>query len=179
MSITSIDHALKGLVRTGRIIIARYREDCPRSKRPRISIAHAGRAWAAELLAARQGVQHSVDGMFKCIPFKGKAAFWRILGLRLILCVFLFQALICKHIMQWIDTPASRWCKLYFWFLTYVSSSCCCIKTIGLISIRFTGIDQLHITYKSTKIYTDWMSASSWFLCLKNWPLFLHAHTCR
>ena len=44
MSITIIDHALKGLVRTGRVIIARYREDWPQSERPRISIAHSGRA---------------------------------------------------------------------------------------------------------------------------------------
>ena len=45
MSITIIDHALKGLVRAGRVIIARYREDWPWSERPRyISIAHSGRA---------------------------------------------------------------------------------------------------------------------------------------
>ena len=72
MSITIIDHALKGLVRTGRVIIARYREDWPRSERPRISIATQP---VSELLAARQGFQHSVDGLFKCIPFTCKAAF--------------------------------------------------------------------------------------------------------
>ena len=44
MSITVIDHALKGLVRTGVVIIARYPEDWPRSERPRISIAHPDRA---------------------------------------------------------------------------------------------------------------------------------------
>ena len=42
MSCTIIDHALKSLERTGRVIIARYREDCLRSERPRISIAHPG-----------------------------------------------------------------------------------------------------------------------------------------
>ena len=60
-----------------------------------------------ELLATPQGVQQSADGLFKCIPFNGKAASWRILGLQLLLRVF-FHALICKHIMQWINTPASR-----------------------------------------------------------------------
>ena len=44
MSITIIDHALKGLVGTGRVITVRYREDWPRSERPRTSIAHSGRA---------------------------------------------------------------------------------------------------------------------------------------
>ena len=42
MSTTIIARALKGLVRTGRVIIARYREDCPRSERPRIDIVHPG-----------------------------------------------------------------------------------------------------------------------------------------
>ena len=40
-------------------------------------------------------------------------------------------------------------------------------KTVGLISIQFTEVDQLHILYASTKIYANWMSASSWLLCLK------------
>ena len=47
MSCPIIDHALKRLVKTGRVIIARYREDCPSSERPRISISQPGRTWAA------------------------------------------------------------------------------------------------------------------------------------
>ena len=46
--------------------------------------------------------------------------------------------------MQWIDAPASRERKLDFQFLTYASSSICCIKTGGMIAIRFRGIDHLH-----------------------------------
>ena len=126
-----------------------------------------------ELLAAQQSVQHSVDGMFKWIPFNDDDAFFSIF--RFVIkstCVFFFsQTLICflsrKHIMQWINAPASRERKLGFQFLIYVSTSICCIKTVGLISIRFTGIDQLHIPYTSTKVYANWMSASSWLLCLK------------
>ena len=52
--------------------------------------------------------------------------------------------------------------------LCYVSSSICCIKTFGLISVQFTGIEQLHIPYTFTKICANWMSASYWFLCLKS-----------
>ena len=33
------------------------------------------------LIAARQSVQHTVDGMFKCISFNGNAASWQSLGL--------------------------------------------------------------------------------------------------
>ena len=77
-----------------------------------------------------------------------------------------------KNIIRWINAPASRVRKFDFQFLTYVSSCACCIKQVGLISMRFTGIDQLHIPDASTKIYTNWMSASSWFLCLKNGHYF-------
>ena len=65
--------------------------------------------------------------------------------------------------MQWINAPAARERELDFQFLTNVSSSTCCIKTVGLISIRFQGIDQLHIPDTFTKIYTNWMSAQIWF----------------
>ena len=78
-----------------------------------------------------------------------------------------------KHIMQCINAPASRDSKLDFQLLTYVSSSHCSTKTVGLISIRFTGIDHLHTLY-TPKTYANWMSAWSWFLCLKR-PLLLHA----
>ena len=43
--------------------------------------------------------------------------------------------------MQWINAPAYTWFSLSY--LTH--SSIWCIKTVGLISIRFTGIIQLHI----------------------------------
>ena len=46
MSTTVINHVVR-LVRTGRVIIAKYWEDCPRSERSHISIAHPGCAWAA------------------------------------------------------------------------------------------------------------------------------------
>ena len=59
-----------------------------------------------------------------------------------------------------------------YYFLTYVSTSICCIKNIGLISIRFTGIDHPHILYTSTKIYANWMSPSSWLLCQKTTTCF-------
>ena len=55
---------------------------------------------------------------------------------------------------------ASRESKFDFQILTYFSSSVCCIKTFGLISTKFT----LNIF---TKIYQNWMSASSSILCLK------------
>ena len=73
-----------------------------------------------------------------------------------------------KHIIQWINASASLECKLDFQFLSYVSSTIwCIIKTVGLIFIRFAGIDQLHIPYTCIKIYANGISASSW-LCLKN-----------
>ena len=65
-------NVLNSLVRTDRVIIARYREDCPSSERLRISISHRV---VPELLTTQQSVQHSVDGMFKCIPFNGSAVF--------------------------------------------------------------------------------------------------------
>ena len=34
-------------------------------------------------------------------------------------------------------------------------------------------------TYKSAKIYANWMSVSCSFLCLKQQPLLVFAHTCR
>ena len=74
MSITIIDHALKGLVRTGRVIIGRYREDCLAQCASDLALALSTQA-VPGLLAARQSVQHSFDGLFKCIPFNGKAAF--------------------------------------------------------------------------------------------------------
>ena len=175
MSTTIIDHAVRSLVWTGRVIIARYREDCPRSERPRISIALPGCAWAACGPTKRPvfcwwNVQMHSIWQQCCILTKFryviKSAFffkhWY---------VFLSR----KHIMQWINAPATRESKLEFQFLTYVSSSNCCIKTISLISIRFTGIDQLHIPDTSTKIYANWMSASSWFFVSKKRPLLLHA----
>ena len=91
--------------------------------------------------------------MFKCIPFKRQ--YWILTNFRFVIkfaCVFFFQVLIGKHSMQWINTPASRERKLDFQFLTYDSSSICCTKNICLISIRFTGIDLLHMPFKSTKI---------------------------
>ena len=44
MSATIIDHALKSSVRIVRVIIVRYRDDCPSS--PPISSGRTGRAWA-------------------------------------------------------------------------------------------------------------------------------------
>ena len=72
MSATIIDHASKSSVRIVRVIIARYREDCPRSERPLISSGRPGRAWAPW---SPKSVRRSVDGMFKYIPFNGSAAF--------------------------------------------------------------------------------------------------------
>ena len=166
---TIIDHALKSLLRTGGTTIGRYREDCPSSERPRISIAHPGCAWAA------------------CGPTKRPTFSWWNVQMHSIwrqCCIltkfrfvikstwfFFFKHwyvfLPRKHIMQWINAPASRERKLHFQYLSYVSSITCWIKTVGLISIRFTGIDQLHIPGTSTELYANWMSASSWFLCLK------------
>ena len=135
-------------MRADRVIIARYLKDWPRSERLRISIAHPSSAWAS------------------CGPTKCPAFSWRnvqmhsisrqcciLTKFRFVLkstCVFFFQALI---IMKRINAPAPRGCKVDFRFLTYVSSSICCIKTIGSISIRFTGIDQLHILYTSNSSY--------------------------
>ena len=51
MSATIIDRALKGSVRIVRVIIARYREDSPRSERPLIN---SGRPAAPNLLEARK-----------------------------------------------------------------------------------------------------------------------------
>ena len=72
-----------------------------------------------------------------------------------------------KYIMQWINALASREHKLDFQFLVYVSSNICCIRTVGLISIQFIGIDQLRILCTSTKIYGNWVSTSGWLVCLK------------
>ena len=72
-------------------------------------------------------------------------------------------------------------CAGVTWTQTWVSISNLCQikclphKTIGLISIQFTGNDNLHIIYTSTKIYANWMSASSSILYLNKRPLFLHA----
>ena len=76
--------------------------------------------------------------------------------------------------MQWINAAASCERKLDFQFLTWVSSSIWCLITIGLISIRFKGIIQPHIRYTSTKIYANWMSASSWHLCLNGHYFRVH-----
>ena len=62
MSATIIDHALKSSMRIARVIIARYREDCPRSERPLISSGRTGRAWAPW---GPKSVRLSVDWMFK------------------------------------------------------------------------------------------------------------------
>ena len=51
MSYTIIDHALKISVRIIRVIIARYRDDCPRSKHTLINRGHPG---PAELLEAQR-----------------------------------------------------------------------------------------------------------------------------
>ena len=78
--------------------------------------------------------------------------------------------------MQWTNAPASRERKLDFQFRTYnVSSSIRCIKTVGLSSIQFTGIDRLRILYTPSKIYANWMNTSSWILCLKN-DLYFSMH---
>ena len=103
--------------------------------------------------------------MSRYIPFNGNVAFWQSLGLWLNSGFFFKHRyfLSRKHIIQQINTPESRERKLDFEVLTYVSSSICWITTAGLISIRFTGIDLLHILYTSTKIYASWIRASSWF----------------
>ena len=177
MTIIIVDHGLKTLVKTGPVIIARYRDDYPRSERRRLSIAHPDHAWAP-----RGSTKRPVNVllmMFKCIPFNDNATFWQCSGLWLHLRVFfcfVFSSidmfLSRKHIMQWINAPASREHKLDIQFLTYVISSIWWIKTVGLISIQFTGIDQLHILYTSTKIYANWRSTWCWLLCLKNGTYF-------
>ena len=73
-----------------------------------------------------------------------------------------------KHTIKWINTPASRERKLDFQFLTCVSPNIWCLRTVGLISIRFTGIDQLRITFTPTKMHANWMNASSWFFLSKS-----------
>ena len=171
MSALIIDHALKSSVRIVRVIIARYREDCPRGEGPRISSGRPGRAWAPW---GSKSVRFSVDEMFKCIAFNDSAAFWQSL------CLSINLRVIFKYRHVFIQgtnlfAPASRDCKLDFQFLTYVRSSVCRMKTIGLISIQFTRNDQLRILYVSTKIYPNWMSASSSISYLDKRPLLLHA----
>ena len=73
-----------------------------------------------------------------------------------------FQALICcccflsrKHIIQWINAPASRERKLDFQFLTYFSSSTSCIKKRPL---------------DFNTIYRNWPAA---------YTLYIHTHICK
>ena len=81
---------------------------------------------------------------------------------------------ICNFFKYWyvfilgtnLIAPASIERKLDFQLPTYVSSSVCRIKTGGFISMQFTGNNQLHILYTSTKFYADWMSASGSFFCV-------------
>ena len=81
-----------------------------------------------ELLAARQGVHDSIDAFHLTAMLHFDKAY---IFESIYMC-FYFQASICKHIMQWINTPASRKRKLHFKVLTYVSSSICCIKPSAL-----------------------------------------------
>ena len=57
--------------------------------------------------------------------------------------------------------------KLTFNFSLMAVQALAAWKNVGLISIRFTGIDQLHIPYTSTTTYANWMSVSSEFGGLK------------
>ena len=59
-------YALNSSLKTVRVVMAKRREVCLRSERPRIS----------RLLEARQSIRHSVYGIFKCIPFDDSDAFW-------------------------------------------------------------------------------------------------------
>ena len=128
MRSTIIDHALKSFMRTGRVIIARYREDFPRSEGPRITIAHPGCAWAACCPTKRPPFSwwnvhiHSIWRQCYILT-----KFWFVIK-----STCFFPALLCflsrKYFMQWINTPASRERKFDYQFPTYVSSSPCCIK---------------------------------------------------
>ena len=96
-------------------------------------VSNLAEALPTRAACGRQNVQHSLDGMFKCIPFNDNAAFWQSLGLYLNLhecffkhwCVCFF---IQKHIIQLINATASHERNLDFQFLNYVSSSICCMK---------------------------------------------------
>ena len=99
-------------MRKVRVIIAIYREDCPRSERPRISSVHQGRT---ELLEAR------------------------------------YQVLICFYS---VNTLCSE-----LMYRHHVNTD--------FISTQVKGNDKLHILYTFYKISGNWMSAPSWFLCLK------------
>ena len=136
-----------------------------------------------ELLAARQSVQHSVDGMFKCIPFNGNAAFWQnlALGLNLRVCVCVFVCVSSIAIFYpwntlYNDAPASSVRKVNFQFFTYVNSP------------------QKNRQLDFHTIYRNWPPAYTLYICQtifklnefiklilasKRQPLFLHAKTCR
>ena len=154
-------------MRTGRVIIARYREDCPTER------ATSPKQCPSSLCLSCLWPNKASN----ILSMEFSNAFHLTIMLHLTMSRFLikstcffyffyfFQALIYfsswKHIMQRINAPASRERILDSQFLPYVSTIICCIKTVRLISIRFTGIDQLHILYTYTKVYANWMSASS------------------
>ena len=146
MSTTIIDHALKSLVGTGRVIIARYREDCPRSERPPITIAHPGCAWAA------------------CSPIKRPPFSWWNVQMHCIwrqCCILTNFRFVIKSM-----------CFVFQALIYFYSGNTLCNELIYRHHIQFTGIEQLHIPDISIKIYANRMSASSWFLCLKNGHYF-------
>ena len=151
-------------------IITRFWDDCPRSERPRISHALPGRTWASWGPAKRQifcwwNVQMRSIQRQCCILTKFKFAMKST-------CVFIDISLSGEQIEFHRHQINAN---LILDFSLYVSSSVCCIKTVGLISMQFTGIVQLHILYIFTKIYVNWMSASDSLLCLYKRPSLLHA----
>ena len=144
-------------------------EDWPRNERPLISIAHPSCAWDAcgptkRLTFNWRNVQmHSIWRQY-CIVTKFRIVIkstW-----------FFFRASIFFH-------PGNTLCNesMYRHHVSVNLIFNFCIRTVGLIFLQFTRIHQLHIPDTSTKIYENWMSASSWFVVSKKWHRPAHKRT--
>ena len=142
MSSTIIDHTLKSLDRSGRVIIARYREDCPGSERPRISIAHPGRAWAACAPTQRSTFCWWNVQMYS---INGNAAVWQSLVLKLNLRAA-FQALIC--FFSYLETHCITWA--WTWLLI---SYLCQFKHF-LHKNRWIDFHKIYSNWAATYMYT-------------------------
>ena len=137
---------------------------CPRSVRSRIGSAHWG----------PKSRRHSVNGMFKCIPWKVNVASWNKL-LEFMFVNNLHLLFAWKHMMQWINATASRERKLGFVNFSLMSLQAFAAKKNQL------GSNTIHRKWPLTYVLSiHWLSCKL-NVCLKltfvfkQEPLLLHS----
>ena len=180
MSVEVIDHTSQSSVRNIRGRLARYREDCSRSERSHTSSAHPGLAQICSRQSVDRADSRFAPNQWEMALLCNDVSHWlgaslisalcwwnvKMHSIQRQCCIFTtfspnFSSVITsactdmsltwKNIMQWINAQASRERKWDFSISLFCQFKVLPHKTTRLFSMKFTGVDQLNISYISTK----------------------------